>query len=134
MLLAASYGIERVHLHQGVGFRYNAIQPIDNADDGLNITRPHILPSYYALLVVDEAIGASGNAFIAEIPTTNLTLTAYGIWEKQRLARLVVLNTQVYLGTGNKPSINVTLSGLHAKGAATIKRLQSEKTTTYKGL
>ncbi|KAK5061444.1 hypothetical protein LTR84_007987 [Exophiala bonariae] len=134
LLLAASYGIERVHLHQGVGFRYNAIQPTSNADDGLNITQPHILPSYYALLVVNEAIGTSGTAFIAEIPTTNLTLTAYGIWEEQRLARLVVLNTQIYLGTGNKPSINVTLDGLYAGGALTMKLLQTEKTTAYTGL
>jgi hypothetical protein len=85
-------------------------------------------------LIVNEAIGTSGNAFIAEIPTTNLTLTAYGVWEEQRLARLVVLNTQVYLGTGNKPSINVTLDGLHANGAATMKLLRSEKTTAHTGL
>lgn len=123
-----------MHLHQGVGYRYNAIQPTKDADDGLNITQPHILPSYYALLIVNEAIGKSGNAFIAEIPTTNLTLTAYGVWEEKRLARLVVLNTQLYLGTGDKPSLNVTLDGLHTNRSATMKLLRSDKTTAHTGL
>ncbi|KAF7551869.1 hypothetical protein G7Z17_g4714 [Cylindrodendrum hubeiense] len=129
MLLGASLGIERMHFHQGVGYRYNAIQPTDESDDGLNITRPHILPSYHAFLVVNEAIGKSGNAYISEIPTSNLTLTAYGIWEEKQLTRLVVLNTQVYLGNGEKPSINVNLASLSADRPKTVKLLQSETTT-----
>ncbi|KEF51720.1 uncharacterized protein A1O9_12355 [Exophiala aquamarina CBS 119918] len=134
LLLCASYGVERVYLHQGVGYRYSAIQPIWDAGDGLNISRPHILPSYNALLVVNEAIGESRDAFVAELPTTNVTLTAYGIWEGEQLMRLVVLNTQVYLGTGEKSSINVTLNGLSLAGRSTLKRLQSEKTTAYTGV
>lgn len=133
-LLGASLGIERMHFHHGVGFRYNSIQPTDESEDGLNITHPHILPSYHALFIVNEAIGKSGNFYITEIPTSNLTLTAYGIWEKKQLARLVVLNTQVYLGEGKKPSINVNLSGLGANRPATVKLLLSDKTTAHTGL
>ncbi|RSM04452.1 hypothetical protein CEP52_006788 [Fusarium oligoseptatum] len=134
MLLAASSGVERVHFHQGKGFRYNAIQPTKDSEDGLNIAHPHILPSYYAMLIVNEVIGKSGHSYVAEIPTSNITLTAYGIWEKQQLARVVVLNTQVYLGEGEKPSINVNLAGLDTDTPATLKLLRSEKTTAHTGL
>ncbi|KAF4963182.1 hypothetical protein FSARC_8760 [Fusarium sarcochroum] len=131
MLHGASLGIERMHFHHGVGFRYNAIQPTSESDDGLNISHPHVLPSYHAFLVVNEAIGKSGNSYIAEIPTSNLTLTAYGVWEKKQLSRLVVLNTQVYLGEGEKPSINVNLAGPGVGRPATIKLLLSTKTTAH---
>ena len=122
-----------MHIHHGVGFRYNAIQPVSDSDDGLNITRPHILPSYHAFLVVDEAIGKSGNAYITEIPTSNFTLTAYAIWEADRLARLVVLNTQVFL-EGEKSSINVTMTDLGSNLSATVKMLLSDKTTSSTGV
>ncbi|KAH8897342.1 hypothetical protein GQ53DRAFT_778460 [Thozetella sp. PMI_491] len=134
LLLGASNGIERLHFHHGVGFRYNTIQPTDESDDGLNITRPHILPSYHAFLIVNEAIGKSGDSYIAELPTSNLTLTAYGVWEKKQLRRIVILNTQVYLGSGVKPSIQVNLAGPGATTPATVKKLLSNATTSYTGL
>ncbi|KAH8602060.1 hypothetical protein B0O99DRAFT_499955 [Bisporella sp. PMI_857] len=134
LLLAASRGIERVHFHHGLGFRYNTLQPIDESDDGLNITRPHILPSYHALLIVNEAIGKSNKAEIAEIATTNVTLTAYGIWEADQLKRMVVMNSAVYLGQGEKPSMQITLNGLDKGLLATIKRLDSNMTTSFTGV
>ncbi|KXH53373.1 hypothetical protein CSIM01_13804 [Colletotrichum simmondsii] len=134
LLLGASFGIQRLHFHHGVGFRYNLIQPTSDSDDGLNITRPHILPSYHAFLVVNEAIGKSGESYVAEIPTSNITLTAYGIWEQERLARLVVLNTQVHLGGQEKPSINVNLEGIGSGPSIAAKMLLSEKTTANTGM
>ncbi|KAF6821810.1 hypothetical protein CPLU01_12378 [Colletotrichum plurivorum] len=134
MLLGASSGIQRLHFHHGVGFRYNAIQPTNDSDDGLNITHPHILPLYHAFLIVNEAIGKSGRSFVAEIPTTNLSLTAYGIWEDKELARLVILNTQVYLGDSERPSITVKLWGKLRDQPATVKFLQSDRTTSHTGL
>lgn len=134
LLLGASAGIERLHFHQGSGFRYSMIQPTASSDDGLNITRPHILPSYHACLIVNEAIGTSGNSYVTELATPNTTMTAYAIWEDTKLARLVVLNTQVYLGTGEKPSISVQLNGLGATDPANVKFLESGKTTDNTGL
>ena len=134
MLLGASNGVERVHFHHGVGFRYNAIQPTSQSDDGLNITRPHVLPLYYAMLIVNEAVGSSGEPYIAEIPTTNITLTAYGIWEQKQLRRVVVTNNQIFNGTGGKPSININLTGPLAGKPAKVKRLLSDKTSASTGL
>jgi hypothetical protein len=107
---------------------------VADADDGLNITRPHILPSYHAFLIVNEAIGTSRNAYVAEVPSLTPNLTAYGVWEGHQLARLVVLNSQVYLGEGEKPTINVTLDGFSAESTATMRLLRSETTTAMSGL
>lgn len=110
LLLGASSGVERLHFHHGIGFRYNTIQPVSSSDGGLNITHPHILPSYYAFLIVNESIGTSGNSYVAEISTTTGNLTAYGVWEDAQLARLVVLNSQVYLGEGESPVLTFILA------------------------
>ncbi|KAK7438142.1 hypothetical protein Landi51_11795 [Colletotrichum acutatum] len=134
LLLGASFGIQRLHFHHGVGFRYNLIQPTSDSDDGLNITRPHILPSYHAFLIVNEAIGKSDEAYVAEIPTSNSTLTAYGIWEQDRLARIVALNTQVHLGGQEKPTISVSLKGLDSGLSTKMKMLLSDNTTANAGL
>jgi hypothetical protein len=134
LLLGASSGIERQYFHHGVGFRYNTFQPINDSDDGLNISHPHVLPSYHAFLIVNEATGESGNAYIAELPTTNLTSTAYGIWERNLLKRMVVLNTQVYLGQGEKPSINIHFAGRDADKRFKVKLLLSESTNSSTGV
>ncbi|CAG9975201.1 unnamed protein product [Clonostachys byssicola] len=134
LLLGASYGIERLHFHHGIGYRYNLVQPVDSSDDGLNITRPHILPSYHAFLIVNEAIGKSGDSYVTELSTTDLNMTAYGIWETNVLVRAVVLNTQVYLGEGEKPGIEVQLIGPGAQRPCTVKRLNSDTTTSFTGM
>lgn len=53
LLYAASMGVERVHLHHGIGFSYNAFQPVNLSElsgDNTNITAPHILPLYRMFL------------------------------------------------------------------------------------
>ncbi|KAK2931909.1 hypothetical protein FoTM2_009427 [Fusarium oxysporum f. sp. vasinfectum] len=134
LLLGASSGIERQYFHHGVGFRYNTFQPTNDSDDGLNISHPHVLPSYHAYLIVNEAIGKSGNAYIAELPTTNVISTAYGIWERNLLKRVIVLNTQVYLGQGEKPSINIHFTGRNADKGFKVKLLLSESTNSSTGV
>uniref|UniRef100_A0A0D2XRG6 Beta-glucuronidase C-terminal domain-containing protein n=1 Tax=Fusarium oxysporum (strain Fo5176) TaxID=660025 RepID=A0A0D2XRG6_FUSOF len=133
ILLGASIGVERLYMHHGVGFRYNSIQPTNESDDGLNIDHPHILPSYHAYLIVNEAIGKSAGSYIVELPTTNITLTAYGIWESSKLVRIVVLNTQVHT-QGEKSSIQVSMKGLGTHKPATVKLLESEKTNSSIGI
>lgn len=125
LLLAAASSIQRLHFHHGIGFRYNVVQPVADSDDSLNITHPHILPSYHAFIVVNEAIGTSGNSYVGEIYTKTTNLTAYGIWEDRSLKRLVITNSQVYLGDGEKPSIDC------ADIPTTMKLLQSEMTTSH---
>ncbi|WVO24674.1 uncharacterized protein IAS62_006051 [Cryptococcus decagattii] len=142
MLQLASMGIERMHFHHGVGYRYNFFQPVaTDADfnDGLNLTsRAHILPLYHAALIVNEAIGTNNNSYVAEISTANDNVVAYGIWENEDLVRMVVTNTEVYT-TDNEAAQNgrnktdVNLVGVEGRNA-TVKRLFAPQTTAMRGL
>ncbi len=140
ILHAASIGIDRLYLSNGVGYRYNLLQPISGApNDGLNLTdRPHILPIYHAFLFVNEAIGLNGKGRrIAEISTTDTSLAVYGIWEGEDLKRLVFINSEVYLPDQGKRGVIrvkpfVALSA-QEKGA-TLRRLYTPYTSAYSGL
>ena len=134
MLLAASSGCERVHFHHGRGFRYNAIQATDESEDSTNITRPHILPSYHSFLIVNEAIGKTGDSHIVELGTGNNTLTAFGFYEAGKMARIVMTNSNVYLGQGERQSFNVRISGWKEGMTAVVKRLQTPATTSFTGV
>jgi len=138
LLYSASIGVDSLHFHNGVGYRYNVIQPIAGADDGTNTTsRPHILPLYHAFLVVNEAIGRTSDSFVAELQTANTTLTAYGIWEYGMLRRVVILNSNVYIpgsATTVRSSFNVKFSNWSAGNYATVKRLYTPATTASHGL
>lgn len=141
MLYAASSGIERVHFHQGRGFAYSAVQPSilngSGLDDGLSHPdRPHIAPLWNALLVVAEAIGTSGNSYVAELGTDSTSLAAYGIYEDYSLRRIVLINSQVYLNStqGGRPGLNVTLSGWSSSQYATVKRFETPYTNSTSGL
>ncbi|KAL1882170.1 hypothetical protein Daus18300_000655 [Diaporthe australafricana] len=137
LLYAATMGIERVHLHHGVGFSYNTFQPVAMSElsgDNTNITAPHILPLYHALLIVNEAIGHGNTSYVAELTASNDTLAAYGIWENNSLRRLVALNSNAYLSNSTASSFNVTLEGQGAKRISWIKRLDAPATTASTGL
>jgi hypothetical protein len=139
VLQAASVGVQAMHFHHGVGFRYNMFQPVAGADDGVGLTsRPHILPAFYGALVVNEAIGSSGQSCVAEIGTDSSTLSAYGIWEKDTLARVVIINSEQYIpsnnGTATRTASPVLLGGLDHKGRITAKRLSIPSTNATRGL
>ncbi|KAI9152358.1 Polyketide synthase [Paramyrothecium foliicola] len=84
-LQAAAMGIKGLQFHQGIGYNYSAFQPIDNV--GVDIetfdpdARHHTMPQYHGFLVMAEAIGNSGKAFVNEIETDDPIFDAYEIWE-----------------------------------------------------
>jgi len=134
MLLAASSGCERVHFHQGRGFRYNAIQATDESEDSTNITRPHILPSYHSFLIVNEAIGKTGDSHVVELGTRNSTLTAFGFYEGGKIARIVMTNSNVYLGGGERQGFHVKLDGWTDGMTGVVKRLATPTTNAFAGV
>ncbi|KAL8283989.1 hypothetical protein RQP46_005102 [Phenoliferia psychrophenolica] len=135
LLQSASLGVERLHFHHGVGYRYNLFQPVADADDGLNISRPHILPAYHAFIIANEAIGTSGNSFVAELGTSNNSVAAYGIWEGSKLARVVLINSLIFLpDTGARDSITLPLVNLPQGSKVYAKRLFTPFTTSMTGL
>lgn len=127
-------GIRRMHFHNGRGFMYNVLQPIDLAgtgvDDETGLEGPHVMALYHALLVVAEAAGTSGRATVVEIPTLTNLLAAYGVYEGGKLVRLVLVNSQVYLeGEGERTGLRVQIPGV--KGSA--RRFHTPYTNATKG-
>lgn len=124
MLQAASMGIGRVYLHSTPNRRFAVFQPGWGFTNGTGIQRPHIMPEYNGLLVVDEMIGNSGKAMVAEIETLNSNLATYGAWENGKLVRIVLINSNVFEEGGTtRSALNVTLNGGYTGSYATIKRL-----------
>lgn len=138
-LQSASLGISRVYLSHGVGYRYSSFQPVSGiTDDGRGIDRPHIMPMYYGLLVVNEAIGSSqSDRYVAELGCLHRNIVAYGIYEDGHLARLILINTQVVHAAAAKEraSIEVSLDFTSSFAAAySIKRLRVPHTQAYHNL
>ncbi|KAI5118995.1 hypothetical protein M0805_004405 [Coniferiporia weirii] len=132
-LFASQIGIKRVHFHEGVGYKYNLIQPATlnrSISDGSALPeplQPHIQPQYYAALVAGEAIGLSGVAKAIELDINDTDLAGYAFFEGNILRRAVIINSKAFLSTDTTPrtSKNVTLSfsGGLPPVAMTIKRL-----------
>ena len=146
MLYAASIGISRLHIHSDIGATYSVFAPEAGLDDGTGQTdRPHLNPLFYSFLVVNEAIGTSGNSWVAElgvqnnsISSTTSTLSAFGIYENQDLTRIVLINT-VPFAPGNDTSLDrsavyVNFANWYHDGSATVKYLETPATNVSTGL
>jgi hypothetical protein len=143
LLGGAALGVDRLHFHNGYGYVYNALSPGTNVSDGLNYTRQHIGPLYYSTVVVAEAIGSSGNTYIAELTSTNNTISAYGIWEGKRLARMVLTNHDTFNVNGTNSTEERTSQLVNLKsfglvdvnvGTATIKSLKIPYTNAQRNM
>lgn len=135
MLKAASMGVDRVYLHNTPNRMFAVFQPGWGFTNGTGIDRPHIMPMYNGLLVVDEMIGTSGHAMVAEIENSNTALAAYGVWENGKLARISIVNSNVFAQNATtRSAVNVTLSGGYTGGYTTVKRLSIPYTTATEGM
>ncbi|EGN99003.1 glycoside hydrolase family 79 protein [Serpula lacrymans var. lacrymans S7.3] len=99
---ASQVGISRLHFHEGIGYKYNFIQPVTlnySILDGSPITPlpPHIQPPYYAAIIAAEAIGSSGDTKAIEIAVNNANITGYAFYENGALSRALFINLLAYL-------------------------------------
>ncbi|KAG6910003.1 hypothetical protein DXG01_014003 [Tephrocybe rancida] len=128
VLFATQIGISRVYFHEGIGYKYNLIQPATltrSILDGSNLANPlppHVQPSYYGAIIVAEALGASGSARVAEISISNAQISGYGFYEGTKLVRAVFINSNAFLTStgGNRPSVHLDL-GFTGTGTAPAK-------------
>ncbi|KAF9472125.1 glycoside hydrolase family 79 protein [Pholiota conissans] len=133
LLFASQLGILRVFFHEGIGFKYNLIQPLTltrSILDGTPLSTPlppHIQPQYYAAIIAGEAIGNSGNTHVTELDINNARVSGYAFYEGKTLARVVLINSQAFFTTTTTPRtsthIDLNLSGTNAPTTMTVKRL-----------
>ncbi|KAJ8073456.1 hypothetical protein PM082_011732 [Marasmius tenuissimus] len=134
-LFARTLNITRVFFHQGIGYKYNFIQPVAlnrSIADGSELPEPlppHVQPQYYAAIIAAEAIGKGGDAQMTEIPINDERIAGYGFYERGRLVRAVFINSEVFLkGSGDdatRPSVHLDfdVSGSDGLMKTTVKRL-----------
>ncbi|KAG1725351.1 glycoside hydrolase family 79 protein [Suillus paluster] len=115
-LYATQVGISRLHFHEGVGYKFNLIQPVTldySILDGSPIAplAPHIQPPYYAAIIVAEAIGSSGTAQVVEIAIDENNVSGYAFYEHGTLSKAVFINTIAYFsGAGARTSTHIDFS------------------------
>ncbi|KAF7975744.1 hypothetical protein HWV62_8733 [Athelia sp. TMB] len=133
ILYAAQIGISRVHFHDGIGYKYNLIQPVTltrSILDGSALATPlapHIQPAYYAAIIAAEAIGQSGFTQASEIQIDNDRVAGYAFYEGGLLVRAVLINSQAYLQGQINPRgsvhVNLSIDGSDPAQQFTVKRL-----------
>ncbi|KAK7031266.1 hypothetical protein VNI00_013517 [Paramarasmius palmivorus] len=130
-LFARTLNISKVYFHEGIGFKYNLIQPVTlnrSTTDGSDLPAPlppHVQPQYYAAVIAAEAIGDGGSTKVSEIAVNNSRIAGYAFYEADELARAVFINSEAFLSDSTNRS-RVHLDFAFAGTTATtmsVKRL-----------
>ncbi|KAF8920139.1 hypothetical protein CPB85DRAFT_1273623 [Mucidula mucida] len=141
-LWALDYALFAVFFHEGVGYKYNLIQPIEltrSTLDGSLLPAPlppHVQPQYYAAVVAGEAVGRSGNTQAVEIPIDNPRLAGYAFYEHGALVKAVLINSQAHFANATRSVNHVGFdsSGTTKPAKAHVKRLAIGLTDDVSGL
>ncbi|KAF9254976.1 glycoside hydrolase family 79 protein [Marasmius fiardii PR-910] len=140
-LFGRTINITRLYFHEGIGYKYNLIQPATltrSTLDGSNLPAPlppHVQPQYYAAIIAAEAIGKSGSTQLVELSVNDARVTGYAFYEKGVLVRAVFVNLQAWLSgtSGTRPSVHLDLNG-SGKTRMTVKRLSISHADDASGL
>ncbi|KAI0751865.1 glycoside hydrolase family 79 protein [Daedaleopsis nitida] len=131
-LQASTLGIREAFFHEGVGYKYNFIQPISlnrSIVDGTPLNPPlppHVQPVYYAALVINTLIGSTGASQIVELSVGDAQVSGYAAFEGGKLVRAVFVNLHPWLttSTGARPSVHIdfAFAGGSKTGSASARR------------
>ncbi|TFY67602.1 hypothetical protein EVJ58_g1519 [Rhodofomes roseus] len=133
-LFASTIGIEELYFHEGIGYKYNFLQPVTLNYSTINGSAldppapPHIQPAYYGGLVIDTFIGNSGAASIVELTVNDPDTAGYAAFENGQLTRAVFVNLNAWVAdsTGTRPVVHIGLdfvNGTTSASTATGRRL-----------
>ncbi|KAF3021966.1 hypothetical protein E8E14_010185 [Neopestalotiopsis sp. 37M] len=135
-LYAASVGIHRIHLHNGVGYNYAAWHP-----SSWNGTTPVTKAPYYGNLATAATLGnvARNQTQVLAIPMSNATDSAYVIYKDGSLASIAILNMVAYNYTDPataRPSTTYSFSIADESDytACTVKRLMANGSDSVTGV
>ena len=104
----------------GQVFGYVAWHPI--AVSGL---QPSVRSPYFGHLLAAEFIGGSTSFQVAEVATGDDTLAVYAGYDNGKLVRVVVINYDLWNGSGTRPTRDFTINVPSSTTAGTVKTLTS---------
>ncbi|KAK2465563.1 hypothetical protein APHAL10511_002455 [Amanita phalloides] len=140
-LFAATIGVSRLFFHEGVGYKYNLIQPVTltrSILDGEPLAEPlapHVQPQYYAAIIIAEATGKSGNVQLKEIQIDNPNIAGYAFYEKGKLRRAVFINSKAFFKGRQRRTTHITLNFQSSKYQRVhVKRLRIRHADDTSGL
>ncbi|KAF7297828.1 hypothetical protein MKEN_01406600 [Mycena kentingensis (nom. inval.)] len=140
-LLAGALGVTRTFFHQGIGYKYNAIQPvtltrsITDASPLASPLPPHVQPAYHAALVTTEAIGTSGVTTAVELNISDAAVSGYAFYERGALKRAVLINhTMFFAGRGTTRGAKTVSLSVPGKTTVQLKRLSIPSADASTGL
>ncbi|KAJ7644338.1 glycoside hydrolase family 79 protein [Roridomyces roridus] len=102
LFFAGQSGVSRAFFHQGIGYKYNMVQPVTltrSPIDGSPLDPPlppHVQPAYHAALVAAEAIGSSGSTSSVELDFDDDAVSGYAFYEDGALKRAVLINHNMF--------------------------------------
>lgn len=136
-LHAASIGIHRVHMHQGVNYRYASWQPIET-ERGVRTTKP----AFYGNAATADFVGHKEGE---EVRVVELNLTeasqseveaGYAAFVEGRVQRLAVVNLRQWNATdpGQRPEQRYEFLVPRGVTQAQVKRLIADGSDAYSGV
>jgi hypothetical protein len=135
-LRAASIGVQRVHMHQGVNYRYGSWQPIET-NRSVKATKP----AFYGNVATADFVGrACGELRVMEIDPKNGRSSEeqalYAAFVGDALERLAIVNLGQWNATqqGQRPNTQYEFQTSNGMKEARVKRLIADGTDSYSGV
>ncbi|KAK2592367.1 hypothetical protein QQS21_009947 [Conoideocrella luteorostrata] len=144
-LYCASAGFQRVHMHQGTDYRYQAWQPVDTGKTARGTKAP-----YYGSIAVAAALGdlTKSSVSVSSISLSSDQEAAYAIYEGTRLKRIMVINMHGYNttedGAGTTPlpnprkrasrSFSFVAKNMTREGQISVQRLMANGSDAITGV
>ena len=132
---AMAINVARVNMQQIVYPGYQMWEPVPN-----EYTHPLVRPNYYSQPLVASFIGSSGTTTVSEI-TSQEMLAAYAAFESSSLARVAIVNLDLWNNAGSRPVVRYTIddvpsgaSSAHVQFLTAPEGAYATRTVTFDGL
>lgn len=141
-LYCAANNIQRVHMHMGTNYRYQAWQPIETEKDSVGTKAP-----YYGNVAVAAFIGDVEKAppSVVNIPMASELEAGYASYVDGKLAKVIIINMMAYNATDYnegfindfpRPAVNyaLNLGSAVAGKTACLQRLNANGSDAITGV